>query len=169
MGCLADINAMSRADFVAAFADVAEHSPWVAEEAARARPFASRAAMIESFAAVVRQAPRERQLALLNAHPDLAGRAALAGEVAAASRREQASAGLDQLSADELARFHDFNNRYRARFGFPFILAVRGAGKKDILDSFAQRIDNPVAVELENAIGQVCRIIAFRLEDMVTS
>ncbi len=108
---LAAVNAMTPADFVAAFGGIAEHSPWVAEAAATRRPFATRAAMIDAFQAAVGEASAERQRALLVAHPDLAGRAAIAGDLTADSKREQAGAGLDRLTAEEFARFTALNTR----------------------------------------------------------
>jgi 2-oxo-4-hydroxy-4-carboxy-5-ureidoimidazoline decarboxylase len=123
--------------------------------------------MIDAFAAAVMTAPLERQFALLNAHPDLAGRAAIAGEIGAESRAEQAGAGLDSLSAAEYARFTERNTAYRARFGFPFILAVRGATKHDILAAFEDRIGNDRSEELATALAQVCRIMRFRLGDIL--
>lgn len=149
--------------FVTAFGDVAEHSPWVAETVAQARPFDSRAAMIEAFENAVRSASHEAQLALIRAHPDLATRAKLTAD----STREQAGAGLDALSAEELARFTDLNGRYKRRFGLPFIFAVKGATKHQILDAFAARIGNPPDQEFTNALAQVCRILQFRIEERV--
>jgi 2-oxo-4-hydroxy-4-carboxy-5-ureidoimidazoline decarboxylase len=163
------VNAMDMPAFGAAFGDVAEHSPWVAERAAAARPFASRAAMIEAFGDEVREAAPGEKLALLRAHPDLAGRAAIAGEIAEDSRREQSGAGLDSLTPEEFSRFTELNDAYRAKFGFPFILAVKGADKTTILESFAARVDRDPAAELAMAISQVARIIAFRIEDRVKS
>ena len=161
------VNALDAAAFVARFCDVAEHSPWVAERAAAMRQFADREAMIAAFAAAVDAASAEMQLALLNAHPDLAGRAAIAGAIADDSKREQAGAGLDRLTAEEHARFLDLNDRYKARFGHPFILAVRGATKHDILAAFAARIGNAPETERTTALAQVKRIFRFRLEDRV--
>ncbi len=163
------INAMDLADFVAAFGDVAEHSPWVAERAAGGRPFASKRGMIEAFGDEVREAGPAEKLALLRAHPDLAGRAAVAGEVAEDSRREQASAGLDTLTREEFARFTELNDAYTAKFGFPFILAVRGADKQTILAAFAERIERDPDAELAMAVSEVTRIIGFRIEDRVAS
>lgn len=157
------VNRLPAAAFVERFDDVAEHSPWVAERAAGARPFASREAMVAAFADALLRAPPADQLALLLAHPDLAGRAAVAGE----SKREQAGAGLDTLTPAEFARFTDLNTRYRHRFGFPFILAVKGATKSQILAAFAERIDDDPAAELATALAQVCRIFRFRIEDRV--
>jgi 2-oxo-4-hydroxy-4-carboxy-5-ureidoimidazoline decarboxylase len=166
---LAAVNAMSEADFVAAFAGIAEHSPWVAEAAAQKRPFASRGAMIEAFQAAIGDAGADRQRALLVAHPDLAGRAAIAGDLTDDSRREQAGAGLDRLTAEEFARFTALNSAYRERFGIPFIFAVRGADKHRILAAFEARVDNAPDVEFATALEQVCRIVAFRLEDRVVA
>jgi 2-oxo-4-hydroxy-4-carboxy-5-ureidoimidazoline decarboxylase len=167
MIALSTVNDMPEADFVAQFGDVAEHSPWVAEAAARARPYPSRDAMVKAFAAAVAAAPEARRLDLVRAHPDLAGRAALAGEIAADSRREQAGAGLDTLSAAEFARFTELNRRYRERFGFPFILAVKGATKHDILAAFEARLGHTRAAETETALAQIARIFRFRIEDRV--
>ena len=163
------LNTCDAGTFVTRFGDVAEDSPWVAEAAFEARPFADREALVAAFAAVVHGAPREAQLALLRAHPDLAGRAAVAGDIAEASRREQAGAGLDRLSAGEFARFHELNARYRARFGFPFIYAVKGATKDAILAAFETRIDNDADTERATALANVERIFRFRIEDRVAS
>src|SRR5215469_13586932 len=141
------VNAMSEDEFVAAFGDVAEHAPWVAADAADARPFRTRSAMIAAFRESVARADHKRQKALLLAHPDLAGRAAIAGDLTDASKREQSGAGLDRLTRDEFERFTHLNERYRARHGIPFIFAVRGASKHDILAGFAARIDNAPEVE----------------------
>ena len=161
------VNAFDAAAFAARFGDVAEDSSWVAEAARKARPFPDREAMVAAFAAVVRAAPRERQLVLLRAHPDLAGRAAVAGDIAEESRREQAGAGLDRLTAEEFARFHDLNARYREHFGFPFIFAVKGATKEAILAAFETRIDNDAGTERATALANVERILRFRIEDRV--
>jgi 2-oxo-4-hydroxy-4-carboxy-5-ureidoimidazoline decarboxylase len=164
---LAALNAMDAAAFVEAFGGIAEHSAWVAEAAAARRPFASRAAMVAAFQDAIGDAGAEAQAALLRAHPDLAGRAAIAGDLTDDSRREQAGAGLDRLTAEEFARFTVLNTAYRERFGIPFILAVRGADKSRILDAFEARIGNARDVEFATALQQVCRIVAFRLEDRV--
>jgi 2-oxo-4-hydroxy-4-carboxy-5-ureidoimidazoline decarboxylase len=162
-----EINRLSQDAFVTAFADIAEHSPWVAETAEMLRPFASKGAMIDAFQRSIRTARGDAQLHLLRAHPDLAGRAAIAGDMADESKKEQAGVGLDRLTADEYARFHDLNDRYTAKFGFPFIFAVRGATKEMILAAFAARIDGAREEEFLTALAQVCRIVRFRLEDRV--
>lgn len=157
------VNAMNISQFIAAFGDVAEHSPWVAEAAAGQRPFASRDAMVEAFTGVIKAAPREAQLALIGAHPDLATKARLTAD----STREQAGAGLDMLDPAEFAHFTTLNNRYKARFGFPFIFAVRGATKHQIIESFERRVDSRPDDEFDTALQQVCRIFRFRIEDRV--
>ena len=162
-----DLNGMSVAEFAARFGDVAEHSPWVAERAAGARPFADLEAVTQAFAAALRGATRDEQLAVLRAHPDLAGRAAVAGALTDDSRREQAGAGLDRLTPEEFERFTALNAAYKERFGIAFIFAVKGATKEMILAAFEERLANEPEAELENAIDNVCRIMRFRIEDRV--
>lgn len=164
---IAAVNGLPAAEFTSLFGDVAEHSPWVAARAADFRPFADRDAAVAAFERAMREAAPDRQLDLVRAHPDLAGRAAIAGEMAEDSRREQAGAGLDRLSPQEFARFTALNDRYRARFGFPFIFAVKGATKDMILAGFEARIGNEPAAEFETALGQIARIFRFRLEDRI--
>lgn len=164
---IAEVNALSEDDFVARFGDVAENSPWVAERAADGRPYRDREMMIAAFALAVDKASTPERLALIRAHPDLAGRAARAGAMAEDSRKEQAGAGLSALSEEEWTRFHDLNDRYRTRFGFPFVLAVKGATRAEILAAFAARLENDPVSERAEAIRQIARIFRFRLEDRV--
>jgi 2-oxo-4-hydroxy-4-carboxy-5-ureidoimidazoline decarboxylase len=162
-----ELNRMSADSFVAALGDVAEHSPWVAERAAAARPFSDRAAVIDAFAGALRGATRDERLAVLRAHPDLAGRVAVAGELTGDSKREQADAGLDRLSLEEFERFTALNTTYKERFDMPFIFAVKGASKDMILAAFEERVGNNRESEFANALDNVCRILRFRLEDRV--
>jgi 2-oxo-4-hydroxy-4-carboxy-5-ureidoimidazoline decarboxylase len=164
---LETVNLMETDAFVETFGDIAEHSPWVAAEAAAKRPYATREAMIAAFQAAIGEAGVDRQHELLRAHPDLAGRAAIAGQLTEDSANEQAGAGLDRLTAEEFARFTDLNDAYRRRHGIPFVFAVRGASKHDILAAFEDRIDKSPDEELVTALEQVCRIVRFRLEDRV--
>ncbi|WP_460449484.1 2-oxo-4-hydroxy-4-carboxy-5-ureidoimidazoline decarboxylase [Alsobacter sp. SYSU BS001988] len=164
---LADVNALSPGDFVAAFGGVAEHSAWVAERAEAARPYASVNAMVTAFQAAILQAGEDEKTALLQAHPDLAGRAAVAGRLTRESAREQSGAGLGGLSEEEFARFTALNEAYRARFGIPFILAVKGAGKTQILEAFENRVGGTMAEERLTALAQVLRIVRFRLVEQV--
>ncbi|MFN4168830.1 MAG: 2-oxo-4-hydroxy-4-carboxy-5-ureidoimidazoline decarboxylase [Pannonibacter phragmitetus] len=163
----ASLAALDHEAFMAAFADVAEHSPWVAEDAFAAGPFVRREDLIGAFEAAMRAASHEQQLALIRAHPDLAGRAAIAGDIAEDSRKEQAGAGLDRLTAEEFAQFTTLNDAYRTRFGFPFIFAVKGATKHMILDAFKARLGNSPQAEFETALAQIARIFRFRLEDRI--
>jgi OHCU decarboxylase len=119
------INELGRAAFVERFGPLFEHSPWVAEAAWRDHPFADREELYEALVGAMYAAPRERKLALIRAHPDLAGRAAIEGTLTARSRREQASAGLDRLTPDEYEAFTRTNDAYRRRFGFPLVVCVR--------------------------------------------
>lgn len=160
---LADVNALSSAAFEQTFGETAEHSPWVARGALAARPFTNRETMIDAFVSAVMKADHAAQLALLCAHPDLATRAKLTQD----STKEQAGAGLDTLGAAEFAHFTELNNAYKAKNGFPFIFAVKGATKHQILAGFEARVHNPQSTELQTALQEVCRIIRFRLEDRV--
>jgi len=162
------VNLLGAGDFVTVFGDVAEHAPWVAEKAMGSRPFADRRAMTEAFIDAVFDAGEPEKLALIRAHPDLAGRAAIDGELAEASKREQSGAGLDRLTADEFARFTKLNDAYRQKFDFPFILAVKGIDKHGILRSFEQRLDNDPEAEFFTAIRQVVQIVVFRIEERVS-
>jgi len=159
-----EINRITPAAFATALGEVFEHSPWVAERASAARPFASIAALHDAMMGVVRAAPANLQLALIRAHPELAGKAAIRGELTADSTIEQSRAGLNQCSADELARLTALNTAYNARFGFPFILAVKGFDRAGILREFALRVERDRNAELEEALKQIARITRFRLD-----
>ncbi|HWJ71860.1 MAG TPA: 2-oxo-4-hydroxy-4-carboxy-5-ureidoimidazoline decarboxylase [Kaistia sp.] len=162
------VNAMNETAFVASFGDIAEHSPWVARAAYGGHPFADHAALVAAFHAAIAVAPHEAQLALLREHPDLAGRARIA-ELAAESQVEQLGAGLHRLTADEFAEFTRLNEAYRARHGIPFIRAVKGSTKDQIIEAFRERLPNSPEAEFAMALTQVQRIIRFRLEDRVAS
>lgn len=164
---LAGINAMDRAAFVAALGGVFEHSPWVAERAFDARPFGSVDALHGAMVAAMRTAPRDKQLALVRAHPELAGRAMVRNELTADSTKEQAGAGLTQCTPDEYARLVDLNARYNAKFGFPFILAVKGYDRRGVIAEFARRVERGVDEEFAEALAQIARITRFRLDALV--
>jgi OHCU decarboxylase len=148
--------------FVGRYGALFEHSPWVAREAFR-RPETDLAA---AFEAALREAPRERRLAVVRAHPELAGREAQAGELTEASASEQARAGLDRLSADELAQWRALNAAYRERFGFPLVVCVREHTKESILAWGRERLRNEPDSELDIALGEVVKIARLRLEDL---
>lgn len=166
---LDDINGMDQGAFIAALGDVFEHAPWVAEIAHRAKPFASLDALYRAMTDAVRAAGGDRQLAFMRGHPDLAGKAALAGEMTADSKTEQSSAGLDRLSERELADFHRLNDAYRTKFGMPFIVCVRRHGKDSILRQFSRRLQNDPATERDSALAEIFRIVALRLDQRVTA
>lgn len=164
---LAALNALETALFTAALGRVFEHAPWVAERAVVWRPFADRAALHVAMVDVVGRASEAEQLALVRGHPELAGKAAIAGDMTAESKREQGGAGLDRLTPAQFARFHELNVAYRQKFGFPFILAVKGRNAAEILANFSQRVSNSRDVELQTALIEVGRIAGFRLADLV--
>jgi 2-oxo-4-hydroxy-4-carboxy-5-ureidoimidazoline decarboxylase len=161
------VNALDQPAFMAAFGGIYEHSPWVAERAFLARPFASITALSGAMSAAVAAASEAEQLALLRAHPDLAGKAALAGELTKASTTEQARAGLDRLTQFELDRFTKSNAAYTERFGFPFIIAVKHWGKTHVLAAFDHRLTNTREQELRTALGEVDKIAFLRLVDQI--
>lgn len=165
---LDDLNHASRADFVAALGAVFEHAPWVAEAAADGRPYASVRALFAALRAGVEAASDAARLALLTGHPELAGRAARAGDIAADSIAEQAAAGLDRLSEAEYARFEALNALYQDRFGFPFILCIKRHGRVSLLRSFEARVASDAATERATAEAEVLRIAAIRLDALVT-
>ena len=156
-----DINDMHRDAFVAVFGAVFEDSPWVAETAWQSRPFRSDKHVAEALCEVVRNAGRERQLALLRAHPELGVRKPLTGH----SEREQRNAGLNDGGQAELLA--QLNRRYRDKFGFPFILAVKGLDPDKIIMRFRERLENSPADEFDECLGQVFRIAGYRLEDLL--
>ncbi len=163
-----DLNKMDPAAFAAALGHVYEHAPWVAVRTAAQRPFASRADLQDAMRQVVLQAGETEQAALIRGHPELAGKAAISRELTADSAREQQGAGLDRLTRAEYERFHVLNAAYRTRFGFPFIMAIKGLHKDEILGAFAARLENERDVEFRTALEQVSRIAGFRLADAVT-
>jgi len=162
-----ELRALDRSAFVALFGPVLDGSSWVAEAAWECGPFAGFDDVHAAFAGAIRGASVERQLALIRAHPDLAGKAAVAGAVTAESRSEQAGAGLDRLSPDEFDRFTQLNRSYREKFGFPFVLAVKGLDTEAILQRFAGRLGNAPDAERERALAEIVKIARFRLSDLI--
>jgi 2-oxo-4-hydroxy-4-carboxy-5-ureidoimidazoline decarboxylase len=161
------LNAASETEFVATLGDIYEHSPWVAKTASSKRPFATLAALHEAMTGAVRAASAGRRLELIRAHPDLAGKAALAGTLTADSTNEQASVGLDRLADVEFARFHKLNDAYQQKFGIPFIVCVRRHTKDSILRQFERRLAHSEADELGSALDEIFRIAALRLDQKV--
>jgi 2-oxo-4-hydroxy-4-carboxy-5-ureidoimidazoline decarboxylase len=166
---LADLNTCSRDDFVAALANIFEYSPWIAEQAASARPFAGVKALFEAMKAAVDHAPSELRLALIKAHPDLANKTQRTAGLTAESNAEQNSTGLDRLSDAEYEAFERVNNAYRAKFGFPYIVCVRRHTRDSILRDFERRLPNDAHTETQKSIEEICRIAALRVDQLVMS
>jgi len=164
---LADLNACSKDDFVAALANIFEYSPWIAEQVVSARPFAGVKTLFDAMRAVVDRAPPELRLALIRAHPDLANKTQRAAGLTAESTAEQNSAGLDRLSDAEYVAFERVNNAYRAKFGFPYIVCVRRHTKDSILRDFERRLPNDAKTETQKSIEEIFRIAALRVDQLV--
>ena len=172
MTTLTDLNQLDTAAFVERLGGIYEHSPWIPERAGARRPFASLAALKLALQDAVNLASEDEQLALLRAHPELAGKAAIAGELTAESTGEQAASGLDRCSPDEYAALHELNAAYNARFGFPFILAVKGPTGKGltrqaIIATFRRRLGNQPQDEMMEGLRQVHRIAEIRLNALL--
>ena len=162
------INQMSAEEFSTLFASVFEHTPWVAAKASLERPFPSKQALIGAMAKAVAGAPEEDQLALLRAHPMLGGEEAKRGEVTAASRAEQAGLGLDHMEGDEEAAFAAMNLAYHRRFGFPFIIAVKGQrDRAAVLAALTRRFEQSPEAERQAALVEVLKIASFRIDGLI--
>ncbi len=159
------LNQADAAAFTAALGHLFEHSPWVAADTWPQRPFADAEALHRALCAAMHAAPLEKQLALLEAHPDLAGRLALQHQLTTESTREQASAGLSRLSTAELTTFQTMNAAYRARFGFPFIICARLNAKDAILAAMRARLPNSLQQEFTAALAEIEKIAWLRLQD----
>ena len=162
-------SSMNRDQFVERFGSVYEHSPWIAEavwDVGLQEDHDSVDILADAMAAVLNASDETAKLTLIRAHPDLAGKAAVRGELTDASTSEQAGAGLDQCSAEEFSRFQTLNDAYKAKFGFPFILAVKGKGRVEILAAFEERLENDQSREFDTAIEQIHRIARLRLADL---
>jgi len=163
-----EVNGLPARDFALRFGHLFEHSPWVIDAAEKRRPFANKQAMLDAFAAVLDDAGQDRQLALLRAHPELAGKAAIDGSLTKDSTAEQASAGLDRLTAEEFALFHERNAAYAKKFGFPFIICVRLTNKAGILEAMRARLGSTGEAEFKTALGEVMKIVNLRLEESLS-
>lgn len=164
---LQEINALDQGSFTNALGSLFEGPPWIVTQAWSQSPFKSLEKLYEVLCQIMYAASVEQQVALLQAHPDLVGRAALAGMLSPASTGEQASAGLNQLSPEEIATFTNFNQEYRTRFGFPFVICARENKKASILAGFVARLPHTREQEISIALGEVARICFFRLHDLL--
>jgi OHCU decarboxylase len=164
---LAQINGLEQAAFTGALGRVFEHSPWVAGLTWAKRPFADLGTLHAALCKAVSDSEQWRQLELIRAHPDLVGRAAQSGTLTPESAKEQARAGLGQLSQPEIELFQRFNRSYHKRFGFPFVICARLNKKAAILAGFADRLKNTREQEIATALGEIFKIARLRLEDLV--
>ena len=163
---LTELNSLSREEFVRVVGPMFEHSPWIAEAAWAKRPFASAKQLHKALCETVRNAGEEKQLALIRAHPDLVGKLALAGQLTKESTGEQASAGLSQLTPEEIGLFQSNNSAYKTKFGFPFIICARLNKKKAILNGFKVRLQNSREQEIKTALEEIFKIAELRLRDL---
>jgi len=161
---LAEVNALDPELFTIRLRPVFEHSPWVAARTANARPFSSLDELHAALCRTVNEAREDEKIALIRAHPDLVGDAVLTNE----SRMEQQTAGLTAPSPEDIERFRDFNQRYREKFGFPFVICTRLNKKDAILEAFPRRLENSRAEEIETALGEICKIAELRLRDLIS-
>ncbi|NHZ79575.1 allantoate amidohydrolase [Massilia sp. CCM 8695] len=173
MTTLTDLNSCDAAAFVGTLHGIYEHSPWIPERALSGRPFATVAALKYALQTAVTKASVDEQLGLIRAHPELAGKAAIAGELTQESTNEQAKSGLNLCSAEEYATLHKLNADYNARFGFPFILAVKGPDgngltRRAIIDTFTRRLKNQRPDEMAECLRQIHRIAELRINDLLT-
>jgi len=162
-------SSLSREDFVKAFADIYEHSPWVAEKAydlGHGSDIDDVGTLHARMSDILLSADHATQLALINAHPDLAGKAAVQGQLTEASTNEQAGAGIHQCTAEEFARFTELNDAYKAKFAFPFIMAVKGSNRHQILAAFETRIHHSAQTEFACALAEINKIAMFRLQTL---
>jgi len=164
---ISEINALTAGEFTALLGGAYEHSPWIAEKAAKRRPFRSLEEVRDAMAEVVREASLEAQLELIRAHPDLAGKLARLGQLTPESTREQAAAGLDAMNASELQFMRAANQTYREKFGFPFIICARQHTKKSILAAIAGRLEHDAVQEMAAALQEIHRIAQLRLDDLI--
>jgi len=164
---IGQLNSLEQPEFVRVVGPVFEHSPWISEETWPKRPFENLEGLHEALCDTVRKAGEDKQLGLIRAHPNLVGRAALAGTLTAASTSEQANAGLDKLSAEEIAAFQKHNAAYREKFGFPFVICARLNKKEAILKAFPLRLEHSRAEEIKTALEEIGKIAYLRLRDII--
>lgn len=172
MTTLSQLNSAEPATFIDTLRGIYEHSPWIAERAVGQRPFANVTALKLALQTIVRNATEDEQLGLIRAHPELAGKAAIAGQLTQESTQEQAKSGLNLCSAQEYAVLHKLNSDYNARFGFPFILAVKGPDgngltRQSIIDTFARRLKHQRSAEMAECLRQIDRIAELRINDLL--
>ena len=164
---LETLNVLQKDDFVRIVGPLFEHSPWIAARAWNARPFASSEKLHATLVEVVRTASNEEQVGLIQAHPDLAGKLAIAGQLTEHSTAEQKSARLDRLTPEQFAHITALNDRYRAAFGFPFVICVKDHTQDTIMSAFEERVNHSRAAEIPAALDQIGRIAWHRLQSLL--
>jgi len=164
---ISEINSLSHKEFIHAVGPLFEHSPWIAELTWERKPFANLEQLHRALCQTVGNSGHDRQLALIRAHPDLVGRLAQAGQLTKESTHEQASAGLDQLTKDEVEMFQKNNAAYKGKFGFPFIICARLNKKEAILTGFERRLKNSRDQEVKTALEEIFKIAELRLRDLI--
>lgn len=167
MPTISELNQLEKEPFVNEVGPVFEHSPWIAERTWEERPFDSIDDLHAELVATVHRASEEEQVELIRAHPDLVGRAAREGTLTPESQREQAGAGLGDLSADEVEQFETYNRAYHERFSFPFVICARENKKERILEAFPERLRNEREDEIQTALAEISKIAWYRLEERV--
>jgi 2-oxo-4-hydroxy-4-carboxy-5-ureidoimidazoline decarboxylase len=166
---LLEVNSLGKEEFVAALSSIFEGPPWIVEEAWYACPFGSLEELHAAMCAVMYNAPQEQQIALIKAHPDLVGKVALAGTLSPESTREQAAAGLAQLSTAQIAHLNRLNAAYKERYGFPFVICARENKLDTILAGFDARLNNSREQEIRTAVDEIAKIAWLRLNDKFTT
>lgn len=164
---LDDLNRASESQFMTMIGGPLEGETWLAERVAASRPFTDVSALYAAFESVVDAATEAEKIALIASHPDLAGKAAIAGDVSEQSKREQAAAGLNSLTPEEYALFHERNSAYKAKFGFPFVICARENTKTSILAAFVTRTEQSREAEIKTGVAEVLKILRLRLIDLV--
>jgi len=164
---MAELNALGVEDFVRVIGPVFEHSFWIARETSVQRPFAGISELLQSLCETVCQAANEQKLGLIRAHPDLVGRAALSGTLTQSSTNEQAAAGLNKLTPEEVTLFQKQNEAYRKKFDFPFVICARLNKKEAIIEGFSQRLQNSREEEIQAALHEIFKIAELRLRDLI--
>jgi len=164
---LANLNQLDRDQFVETLGDIFEHSPWVADMIYQDRPFDSTTQLHQTMVETVNKSPEMQRMALICNHPELAGKEAAEGTLTDDSRQEQSRAGLDQCSSEELAQLQSLNRAYREKFEFPFVIAVTGLDKTQIIAAIESRLKNSVSVEFETSIAEIGKIGLIRLNALI--
>jgi 2-oxo-4-hydroxy-4-carboxy-5-ureidoimidazoline decarboxylase len=165
---LKELNQLPEIEFTNILGSIFEHSPWVAKQTYEFRPFSSVDSLLQYMFDLVKESPQADRLKLICNHPQLAGKEAEQGSLTEHSKNEQDAAGLNHCTAEELAQLQTLNQQYLDKFGFPFVIAVKGLTRHDILAAMQQRIDNPLEQEFDACIDQIGRIAEFRLKELIT-